>query len=60
MQYTDATGADFYTPANFQHKLTNRACMPMYVDPRLDITNEVTQMLNSKVASATPVGMQPR
>jgi Skp family chaperone for outer membrane proteins len=56
LQYTDAIGPDAYMPPNFQQKLTNRACMPIYVDPRLDITREVTEMLNNKVASAAPAG----
>jgi Skp family chaperone for outer membrane proteins len=60
MQYTDAIGPDAYAPQNFSHKMTNRACMPIYVDQRLDITAEITQMLNNKVASAMPVGNQPR
>ena len=60
MQYTDAIGPDAYAPQNFQHKMTNRACMPIYVDQRLDITAEITQMLNNKVASAMPVGNQQR
>jgi len=58
MQYTDALGPDAYAPQNFSHKMTNRACMPIYVDQRLDITAEITQMLNNRVASATPVGNQ--
>jgi Skp family chaperone for outer membrane proteins len=60
MQYTDAIGPDAYAPQNFSHKMTNRACMPIFVDQRLDITTEITQMLNSKVASAMPVGNQQR
>jgi Skp family chaperone for outer membrane proteins len=60
MQYTDAIGPDAYAPQNFSHKMTNRACMPIYVDQRLDITAEITQMLNNRVASAAPVGNQPR
>jgi len=60
MQYTDAIGPDAYAPQNFSHKMTNRACIPIYVDQRLDITAEITQMLNNKVASAMPVGNQQR
>jgi Skp family chaperone for outer membrane proteins len=58
LQYSDAVGADVYTPANFQHKLSNRACMPIYVDPRMDITEPVTAMLNQKLASSGAT--QPR
>jgi Skp family chaperone for outer membrane proteins len=54
LQYNDAVGPEVYVPGNFQHKLANRACMPIYVDPRMDITEPVTTMLNQKLASAAP------
>jgi Skp family chaperone for outer membrane proteins len=52
LQYTDATGPEKYLPTNFQQKMVNRACMPIYVDPRLDITQQVTDMLNRRLASS--------
>jgi len=28
------------------HKLQTQSCMPMYIDPEMDITNHVAMMLN--------------
>ena len=53
LQYSDATGPEKYLPTNFQQKMINRACMPIYVDPRLDITQQVIDMLNRRLASTT-------
>ena len=58
MQYQDAVGPDVYSPPHFNQKLLNRACIPIYVDPRIDITEPVTAMLNQKLASA--VSQAPR
>jgi Skp family chaperone for outer membrane proteins len=54
MHYNDAIGPDAFSPALFQRKLANGACMPMYMDPRMDITDVVTGMLNQRLASSTP------
>jgi Skp family chaperone for outer membrane proteins len=53
LQYSDAVGPEKYLPANFQQKMINRACMPIYVDPRLDISQSVIDMLNRRLASTT-------
>jgi Skp family chaperone for outer membrane proteins len=53
LQYSDPVNqADFYSPPFFQQKLVNRACMPVYLDPRMDISDAVTSMLNRRLASA--------
>ena len=52
LQYSDAMAPDKYLPQNFQQKLVNRACMPIYVDPRMDISQAVVDMLNRRLASA--------
>lgn len=51
LQYQEAQGADEYSPPFFQQKLANRACIPIYADPRMDITQNITDMLNQKLAS---------
>jgi Skp family chaperone for outer membrane proteins len=56
LQYNDAVGQEVYAPPHFTHKLSNRACMPIYVDSRMDITEPVTMMLNQKLASAAAPG----
>jgi Skp family chaperone for outer membrane proteins len=53
-QYNDGVGAEMYLPAHFTQKITNKACMPLYIDPRMDITEGVTTMLNQKLAQAAP------
>jgi Skp family chaperone for outer membrane proteins len=52
LQYNDAVGADAYSAQVFQRKLANGACMPLYNDDRMDITRDVTAMLNQKLASS--------
>jgi Skp family chaperone for outer membrane proteins len=54
LQYNDAPEPDAFSPALFQRKLANGACMPMYMDQRMDITAYVTEMLNRHLASGTP------
>ena len=42
---------EFYSPPYVQQRLKMpNAFMPMYVDPRMDITDAITQMLNRRVA----------
>jgi Skp family chaperone for outer membrane proteins len=53
LHYTDAIGTDQYLPQFFARKLQNGACYPLYAHPSLDITSEVTNMLNSRVTQAT-------
>jgi Skp family chaperone for outer membrane proteins len=54
LEYNDGVGADQFSPPYFQRKLATVACMPMYMDPRMDITNVVTGMLNKRLLSMTP------
>jgi Skp family chaperone for outer membrane proteins len=64
LHYNDAVApADLYNPMNIQRKLQTGACMPMYFDQRMDITEMVAQMLNQRLgavpASATAPSGQP-
>jgi len=55
LHYADATApAEYYHPVNVLRKLQQQACLPIYVDPELDITKPVTEMLNARLA--TPHG----
>jgi Skp family chaperone for outer membrane proteins len=55
MHYSDAIGNDVWQPQFFVRKLESGACYPMYMHPGLDITQALTDMLNSRVAqSAVP------
>lgn len=55
MMYNDAlksNDAEYHNPAIVQRKMNIVGpFMPMYVDPRMDITEPITQMLNRRVAS---------
>jgi Skp family chaperone for outer membrane proteins len=55
MMYNDAlksNEAEYHSPAIVQRKMNIVGpFMPMYVDPRMDITEPITQMLNRRVAS---------
>ncbi len=54
LHFNDAVApADYYHPLNVQRKLQTGACMPMYVDPRMNITDTISGMLNQRL-SATP------
>jgi Skp family chaperone for outer membrane proteins len=47
MHYNDTSSAqDMYNPVNVQRKLSTGACMPVYFNPQMDITNSVITMLN--------------
>lgn len=54
MHYTDGIGTDAYLPQIFQRKLSNGACFPMYMSPGLDITQDITNMLNQRFAAVAP------
>lgn len=58
LHFNDAIGTDQYLPQFFGRKLANGACYPLYVQPNLDITNEITAMLNAKAGQA-PGAVQP-
>jgi Skp family chaperone for outer membrane proteins len=57
LMYNDASRSqheEYYSPPYVQQRLKMpNAFMPMYVDPRMDITDAITQMLNRRVASNT-------
>lgn len=51
LQFSDSIDpAEKVSPAALQAKLGNQACFPLYNDPRMDITNPVTQMLNQHMS----------
>ncbi len=53
-QYSDgADSAEKMSGPFLQQKLGNGACFPLYVDPRMDISASVTQMLNQHHAQTT-------
>ena len=56
LHYNDAVGQDLYLPEVFQRRLANNACVPMYTHPGLDITNQITEMLNRRVQAPAPTG----
>lgn len=54
MHYNDGIGTDAFLPPIFQRKLMNGACWPMYIAPGMDITNDVTNMLNQRLQATAP------
>jgi Skp family chaperone for outer membrane proteins len=60
LQYTDGVESEKYNPANLQQKLGNQACMPIYNDPRMDITAAVITMLNQHLQQASAAPAAPR
>jgi Skp family chaperone for outer membrane proteins len=54
LQYSDPTAAaEMYHPKVVMTKMANPWCLPIYVDPELDLTATVTQMLNSRIGANT-------
>lgn len=56
LHYNDAVGQDLYLPEVFRRRLQNNACLPMYTHPSLDISNQITEMLNRRVQAPAPTG----
>ena len=54
MHYNGPVGQDLYLPEVFQRRLANNACIPVYVHPQLDITEQITMMLNQRVQASMP------
>jgi Skp family chaperone for outer membrane proteins len=54
LQYSEGNETEKFSPTNLQQKLGNQACMPIYNDPRMDITQSVITMLNQHMATTTP------
>jgi Skp family chaperone for outer membrane proteins len=55
LHFSDAvTPADMFHPANVERKLQTLACMPMYVAQGMDITAQVTEMLNARLRTTAP------
>jgi hypothetical protein len=49
MAYTEAVDSkDFFNPANIIAKLQNRACIPLYYTPGLDVSKEIVAAMNAK------------
>jgi Skp family chaperone for outer membrane proteins len=50
LQYSDGVDpAEKYSPASLQQKLGNQACIPIYMQPGMDISNDIVDMLNRQV-----------
>ncbi len=58
LEYADAlTPAEIYHPMNVMRKLQTQPCVPLYVDPDMDITNQVVAMLQQQMGlQANPNG----
>jgi Skp family chaperone for outer membrane proteins len=57
VHYNDAvTPSDLFNPMNIQRKMQTGACMPMYITPGMDITPQITDMLNQRLHAAAPAG----
>ena len=51
LHYIDAVNeADFNNPMNIMGKMQQRACMPIYMTPGLDISKEIASDLNKTYA----------
>ncbi len=61
LHFNDAVApADYYHPLNVQRKLQTGACMPMYVDPRMNITDTISAMLNQRLGATSAAPSGPR
>jgi Skp family chaperone for outer membrane proteins len=61
VHYNDAVApADLINPMNIQRKMQTGAFMPMYITPGMDITAQITDMLNQRLhaSAATPQATQ--
>jgi Skp family chaperone for outer membrane proteins len=59
LHYNDAvTESDRNNPQNIARKMTQGACMPLYMTSSLDISQEIVGVLNAKypVTTSTPAG----
>jgi Skp family chaperone for outer membrane proteins len=49
MHYQDGEGPEMYMPQFFSRRMSNGACQPVYMASGMDITDEVTNMLNRRI-----------
>jgi len=58
LEYADAvTPSEVYHPMNVMRKLQTQPCVPLYVDPDMDITNQVAAMLQQQMGvQGNPTG----
>ena len=57
VHYNDASApTELFNPMNIQRKMQTGACMPMYITPGMDITLQITDMLNQRLHAAAPTG----
>ena len=52
--YTEAEAQDYFNPNNIIAKLQNRACMPLYYAPGMDISQQIVMTLNASYRPGTP------
>lgn len=59
--YTDAvTEQDYFSPQNIARKLNTGALVPLYIQPKMDISEDVVKVLNYNVSGASaPSGTPP-
>jgi Skp family chaperone for outer membrane proteins len=57
LHYNDGIGEDAYQPSFFTRRMANGACMPIYNHPGMDITQDIVNTLNARMASNTAPSM---
>jgi Skp family chaperone for outer membrane proteins len=64
MHYQEGEGSEMYMPQFFSRRMSNGACQPIYMAPGMDVTAQVTEMLNARIrgSAAAPAapGAAPR
>jgi Skp family chaperone for outer membrane proteins len=59
VHYNDAISpSDMFNPMNIQRKMQTGACMPMYITPGMDITAQITDMLNQRLHAQAPTNQR--
>ena len=56
MHYQDGEGPEMYMPQYFSKRMSNGACQPVYIAGGMDITDQVTEMLNKSLSAVAPAG----
>jgi Skp family chaperone for outer membrane proteins len=56
MHFNDVpmNAADYYNPVNVSRKIQAGACIPMYIAPGMEITDQVVALLNQRYGSNAP------
>jgi Skp family chaperone for outer membrane proteins len=60
MHYNEMlTPSEIHHPTNVKRKLSNPACLPIYSVAGMDVTSQITEMLNSRVRAQTQPAAPP-